>query len=71
MCFNLQGPRDFPFFYLPTPNSLSFIITLTLKLFCIILPYLYVLIENFVVRFTIKHYYYISRLSQKGFMKGN
>ncbi len=35
----------FPIHVIPTPNSLSFIIVLTLKLFCIVLPYPYVVIE--------------------------
>ncbi len=34
-----------PTYAIPTSNSLSFIIVLTLKLFCIVLPYLYVVTE--------------------------
>ncbi len=41
-----------------TPNSQSFIIVLTLKLFCIVLPYLYVVIEVLCGHLTIKRYYY-------------
>ncbi len=33
-----------PTYGIPTPNALSFIIVLTVKLFCIVVPYLYVVI---------------------------
>ncbi len=46
----LFSPFAIPFhiiliYAIPTPNPLSFIIVLTLKLFCIALPFLYVVIE--------------------------
>ncbi len=41
---------------IPTPNSLSIIIGPTLKLLCIVLPYLYVIIE--VLYGPLYHYYY-------------
>ncbi len=47
-----------PIYATATPNSRSFVIVLTLKLFCIVLPYLYVVIEVLCGHFTIKKYYY-------------
>ncbi len=45
----------YPCLCYPHPNSLSFIIIPTFKMFCTILPHLYVIIEALVVHCTIKH----------------
>ncbi len=48
-----------PIYAIPAPNSLPFKIVLTLKFFCIGLPYLYVVIEAILAYFIMKLYCYI------------